>query len=396
MTITIKNFQSHQETQLEIKEGAINAIVGPSRSGKSAIFRALESLCLNSPIDRRDGSKETEVSWRGVGRKRSNTINQYETPDGIFKALRTGVPRQVTDKLRIKEINFRPQHQPYFLLNESPGAVARAMNEWADLGMIDFVAQKLRHDKSEVESLIGTLVETKEQKVSQIEALSWAQEADKRLREVEVAVEAINQAHARIESLALLLDQIEPWEQKPIPDTAEALALVKASIEGLDDSNLRGLASVLEGLAQQVIPLDPRQALENLSGVVLDRGQLNTLSALLDEVKAVDEDLAACPNPVAAMARIEKVQITQADEKLTSVLDALAGVSVRPDPKPSLALIKEAIETLGQTVFPLASTLDLCYKSKIDLEGLEAQESQAREEFNTVLAEAGQCPLCGR
>ena len=47
--IKIENIQSHKETELELSSG-INAIVGSSNNGKSAILRAFYWLVYNRPL----------------------------------------------------------------------------------------------------------------------------------------------------------------------------------------------------------------------------------------------------------------------------------------------------------------------------------------------------------
>jgi exonuclease SbcC len=46
--LSLRNFQSHRETDLEFSPG-LNIIVGPSDQGKSAIIRALRWLFYNEP-----------------------------------------------------------------------------------------------------------------------------------------------------------------------------------------------------------------------------------------------------------------------------------------------------------------------------------------------------------
>ena len=48
-SIKIQNIQSHKDTQLEFNPG-INAIVGSSNNGKSAILRALYWVVYNRPL----------------------------------------------------------------------------------------------------------------------------------------------------------------------------------------------------------------------------------------------------------------------------------------------------------------------------------------------------------
>lgn len=401
--ISIKNFQSHADTQLDIKEGAVNAIVGPSRSGKSAIFRAIESLCLNSMIDRRDGSKETEISWRGVTRRRSNTVNQYELDHSSYKALRSGVPRQISDKLRVREINFRPQHDPYFLLNETPGAVARMMNEWADLGMIDYVARKLASDKREVEQLINGLIETKEQREAQIKALDWAQEADIRLREAEVAVEVVRQTEANLGLLVGVLDKMEAWAENPIPDPAIMLVAVDSLLALLKGSDLPRLVGVLDKIQETRIPpsVDGElgEVIELLAG--LDTTPVNGLRSLLDDIHETGQDLEGCPDPKLRVADVHQLisSLVFGDmrkKELSFVLSKINKTPTMPDPAGSIEEIGTTVENLQSHQNSLASILDLCYKSSEAVGRIGGEIEEAQTKFNNLLAEAGQCPLCGR
>ena len=46
--ITLKNFQSHKDSTIQLDRG-LNAIIGPSDSGKSAIIRAIKWVLYNEP-----------------------------------------------------------------------------------------------------------------------------------------------------------------------------------------------------------------------------------------------------------------------------------------------------------------------------------------------------------
>ena len=397
--ITIKNFQSHTDTQLDIKEHAINVIVGPSRSGKSAIFRAVEALCLNSTIDRRNETKETAIEWNGVARRRSNTINQYELDGAVFKALRSSIPRQVTDRLRLKEINFRPQHQQYFLINDSPGAVARAMNEWADLGMIDYVAQQLAKDKKEAESLLKGLDEIREQQENEIARLTWADVACEKVSLVEDLEARIRKLQAEETTLRQLLGQLEELAGNLTPSPEGAVARLEGALKGLEEDKVSALSDVLNGIARVSPPPSVTARLKQLTDLA---GQLKVettreLSELLNAIEEIAEDLKACPDIQKALIRVAEAQSIMAsdDSALTDTLNKLAEVSVPPDPTPALAKVNEMLNRLADNESSLAATLDLYYKTRGAAEKAAQDEDELREAFNTKLREAGQCPLCG-
>ena len=46
--ISIKNFQSHKDSHIELSDG-VNIIVGASDSGKSSLIRAIKWLATNRP-----------------------------------------------------------------------------------------------------------------------------------------------------------------------------------------------------------------------------------------------------------------------------------------------------------------------------------------------------------
>jgi predicted transcriptional regulator len=137
-------FQSHQKTVLELHE-SVNAIIGISDSGKSAIKRAIKWNVENRPSGEEFKSdfapdEETRVSLfveTEVRRGRSKDSNYYWM-DGIrYEAFGQDVPQPIKDKLNLGSLNIQNQFDPPFLLSESPGAVARYLNQVVDLDDID-------------------------------------------------------------------------------------------------------------------------------------------------------------------------------------------------------------------------------------------------------------------
>lgn len=142
-SIYIRNFQTHSKLDLDLHHG-VNAIVGPSDAGKSAVIRALYWLCFNEPSGeeyRKHGTEQTTVKVvladgteveRGRGKK-----NYYRVNGEKFEGFGRKVPQEVTNALNIPSSNFARQMDPPFLLSESPTQVAKRLNDIANLDKIE-------------------------------------------------------------------------------------------------------------------------------------------------------------------------------------------------------------------------------------------------------------------
>jgi len=132
--ITVKNFQSHKNTVLNLSEG-VNIITGISDSGKTAIVRSLRWLLFNRPIGFgfrshwAKGKDITSINVDGIERRRNDFEDEYYIDGQIFKAMKGEVPQEIKNKLGLEEINVQYQINLPFLLCESSGKVARILND---------------------------------------------------------------------------------------------------------------------------------------------------------------------------------------------------------------------------------------------------------------------------
>jgi hypothetical protein len=146
--VHIKNFQSHEDTTLEFHPG-VNAIIGPSDQGKSAVFRALHWALCNQPQGddfRRRGTKQTEVEVQtgkreAITRTKTASVNTYALRQGgvekEYKSFKSSVPEDITTALNLSHLSWQHQHDAPFLLSRSPGEVARELNKVINLDAID-------------------------------------------------------------------------------------------------------------------------------------------------------------------------------------------------------------------------------------------------------------------
>lgn len=182
--INIQNIQSHENTTLKFDAG-VNAIVGSSNNGKSAILRALYWVCYNRPLgtdtllshwafDKKGNQKlPMQVSVKNnngtVTRRRTKTENQYIVNGEELNVVKTDVPQQVQDILKIGDTNIQKQQDAPFLLSLTSGQVAQYFNRTVNLDIIDRVLsnaeskrRKLTNDVKQCEQLISDFESRKE------------------------------------------------------------------------------------------------------------------------------------------------------------------------------------------------------------------------------------------
>lgn len=145
--IELQNVQNHRHSVLDLSPG-VNVIIGRSRNGKSAILRGLRKLVENRPVQgleawirghdpkgrisiRVDTTDGHMVSWDGPSDQR------YVVDGEELKAFGASVPEPVSEALNLGDINFAHQFDQPFLIFDSPGQVARYLNQVVNLEVID-------------------------------------------------------------------------------------------------------------------------------------------------------------------------------------------------------------------------------------------------------------------
>ena len=170
--ITLKNFESHEDSTIEFSEG-LNLIIGQSNQGKSSIVRALAMVVANR-FDHdsiRTGAKycsvavETEKGM--VTAERGEDTNHWiiETPQGKkeYRNIGSSVPSEVLEVLgmgervrgEIKELpNIMFQLEKHYMLSEIDGkkttanSIARMMDEAIGIGGMEELIKDIATDFS--------------------------------------------------------------------------------------------------------------------------------------------------------------------------------------------------------------------------------------------------------
>lgn len=199
-SLKIKNIQSHKDSELKFSDG-VNAIVGTSNNGKSAILRGLiwaitnrplgvDILCSDWALDKKGNQispMEVEVEKNGhiLVRYKSKSKNQYLLDGEELNAIGTDVPYEVKKFFSLSDTNIQKQQDKPFLVSESSGDVAKYFNSMMDLDVIDSILKKTEVKKREIRSNKINCENTLKTLTDEFDNLSWVDNAENYLEKIE-------------------------------------------------------------------------------------------------------------------------------------------------------------------------------------------------------------------
>ena len=340
--ISAFNFQSHKKSVLNLHHG-VNAIIGTSDSGKSAlIIRLLVWVLNNRPL----GDAFRSI-WGGETRAEIETDENlivrskdkkdvYKIDDLELKAFNKDVPDEVTQSLNMSDINIARQFDRPYLLDSSSGEIAQHFNQIAHLDKIDSSLSKIQ---------------------SQIRSLEHSIKADEQYRK------ELEESLKDFEDLDALDKEVVELElmQQTKEDIAEEINQIASVIGGLKDSK------------QQIKKLEKTTAISDIiESSLIDfatraklYGKINSLSNLIIKSNTV-------------RLNTEKlVLFTRRDNEITEAIDLLSQKKEA----------SKAIEQLHTDIWNLKGITVRISKTKEEVKELE-------EEFHNNMPDT--CPLCGQ
>lgn len=282
--IELENFQSHKNTVIEFDKG-ITSLCGESDNGKSAVIRGIRWIVENRPLGtdklNSNWNKDfknpmrvrlyTENGW--VERIRTKDRNGYTICENgnepvELSAVGTDVPPEVTEFLRVSEVNFQFQLDPPYLLCMTSGDATKYLNDIVHLDSIDKMLSVAETNKRSV------LAEQRvvEKEIADLEVLiedtAWVEDAQKLARRIEVYENTISEKTALVSELS---EEIENHKSLKVYDVSKPKKLVE-EIEGIDIPDTSELSGEIESY---------KNACEN----VVD---LSPVKKLVDEIEAID------------------------------------------------------------------------------------------------------------
>lgn len=394
------NIQSHTDTVIDFHPG-INLICGESDVGKSAIVRGLEWWALNKPPRhggdiRRHETKGSSVEIKGVKKFRSASNHYYEVDGTRFKALRTAVPQEVQNTINLSEASFQGQHSPYFLISDSPGDVAKALNAVGDLTIIDLSLKAARAKSKEAATEGKFLKDEFKEKTDKIDALSWAVGANKDYKVIETL--KIEAAEIEIRLLAEAVSTVEFLQEKLngfLPTKEDIIQISKSLVDLKIDETLP--AAVVRVEENQVTIPETWVALQ----VVISSLEALEVDETLGHVVAkVEENEVKIPETHEDLLEVHRLLTSlEVDPALNAAhecaAEAVAEVRSYPEEIDDVRSIQERLITATHNCKELESRFTEAFVAEDCSAVATAAHEEGKMEFNDKLKELGQCPLCG-
>lgn len=293
-SVHIKNFQIHEDTIINFGP-TVNVIAGPSHNGKSAVFKAIRWALFNEPNGDsfiKHGSKgganvTLSIDDHSITRERSAKTNQYSLDGTVLKAMGTGVPDTISSVVNMDgSLNVQSQFDPFFMLQETSGSVAKKLNQIVGIEVIDVSLKKIN----------SLLMERKKKREYVKESLETKEQSLKNFDGVEDTLSGIQQ----VESLLSERDEVEYNKQylsdylsKSIMYTDQINNISFYNEEVLDNiekmcHSLNIMREREEYLNTQKSKLDSLTA--HLRGIKLyDKGTITTIEGFIKEYLLMSE-----------------------------------------------------------------------------------------------------------
>ncbi len=395
-SISLNNFESHKKSKLEFCEG-VNVISGTSGHGKSSIVKAFDWTFNNKPsgspfISSFAKGKELTISnvetTDGVIRREKNkSNNQYiinNDHKNPLKALRSDVPDRVQEISKIKPVNIQKQIDQFFLLDKSPGKVAKAFNEVAGLEAMDKALVIANSEVKEIET--KTRIKTSDIKATQekINNLLWVKTADKRLskiEEIENGIEKATDKHSEIDNVIYDLQSINKQIlENEFVDKAEFdLANIYSCMFKIDkvNSNILGLDSILSDIRKNKQTFKTIPDIEEPESVLIfDLIPLTKLN-YDTEINSLSKTLLKADKNALRLEGYKDTDIVQKSLKQ-------AIIRAKKEKKTN-----DLILNINKILSPMKTIKKQILPIKKEIKKLEREESAFKEEIQV-------CPTCGK
>ena len=247
-SLEIKNIQAHEHTKLEFGEG-VNVIVGSSNQGKSAILRSLYWVISNRPLGIDNLASHWAVNDKGylirgmsvklvndngtVERRRTRDDNQYIVDGNVLNVVKTDVPSQVNDVLKLSETNVQKQLDAPFLLSKTNGEIAKYFNQMVNLDIIDKILGNAESTRRRLNSTIDSTTRDIEALERNAKEFTWIEGVETLLDEYDSLSEELSDVCSKIDYFnSSLLSYESEKEWKDYLDSL--LSKVKGYLSDMD------------------------------------------------------------------------------------------------------------------------------------------------------------------
>lgn len=221
--LSIRNFQSLLKVDLYL--GNLTVIVGPSSSGKTAVFRAVRTLVSNSHGARyvSTGQSSASVSLRSdqgtVTIQRGPSKGSYKLAPVVgveqtFTKLSGSVPEEITSFLQVPPVataslNFAAQFDAPYLVSSTGSQVATTLGELTNVSTIFAASREANRRRLAVMSELKVRQADLAVLLDRAKTFQGLSARVQAMTKVENGVADIASAQVRVERLRVLTESLE-------------------------------------------------------------------------------------------------------------------------------------------------------------------------------------------
>ncbi|MDR2115570.1 MAG: hypothetical protein LBP87_04235 [Planctomycetaceae bacterium] len=402
--LKLHNFQNHRN--LEISLSKITTIIGESDTGKSAIVRALQWLCLNalqgdSYITH--GKKKCYAilslsDYGDIVRRRGPGVNGYVLNNEEQRnAIGRDVPSDIAAILNIGEINIASQHSPIFWFTLTPGQLAKELNSIADIAWLDRIMQashsNLRKAQTELD-VTANRITSLEKSLKESE---YIETADGELQLLERQNNDIQSLKAQSEQLTNIIERLDSCQNDMLTIQKLVNHFDQDIVPQYDQYvELKTNTNRITQLIESYPPIT-EESIIDLQTLQQDYQQTNALKIQWDRLT----ELLSYPTnlPVSEMEQLqfEYQQLADIQEQYIKLTDLLSSAPAALPALEDIAQLDEQIVNI-QTKQKLYNRLDEIVDqltTNIDeYRDVQSQTQQLENELHEQLE--GVCPICGQ
>ena len=372
MIITVKNYQRHANSTLEIGPG-VTSLIGKSDHGKTSIVRAIGWFRFDRPLGNnfvRKGQNKVVVSIDDVSHVKDKSKNYYllnEEPVETKKAQ---------ELCGLDSVNIQEQLDQPFLLKASPGEVARQLALLIDLEKPQVILKDLKSKGTKLSSSRTALISLKtnlEENLDQYAPLLRYKRAliviESKLASIEKQYAAMATLAANIETATAALTRLDT-----IPETTAAL----------DTAN-----SLLKRVRKNEKQMIKVSQLQDAVGTAIEKenSRIPDFSEMHEKGKALLQKV---------VHQIHLIQCLGALQEFLGKLRNLRVLITKAEKGEALLInVQNLLETVNHSK-AVDSAIDVAYATREKFKTLEMKEVQKEGELRKLRETIDVCPFCGR
>jgi len=252
--IILKNFQSHEDSEINFNNG-FNCIIGPNNSGKSSLIRAL-SFIFEGRFNKswiRTGTNQTLVEVildnLSIKREKGDRLNKVKIVDDNnveeFENFGTRIPSSNINykqlgplRIRNNEITFYDKQFSDFFVFETPSIRAEIIRAIFGFDKVDEIVKNIRSRKDELNREIRSIEKTLEENKNKIEIKIRKKD------ELSLYLDKIKEINDRIKSKLEKIDKLKKLkikveEQDKITNKLQTIYLILEKAEKIENKMVK-------------------------------------------------------------------------------------------------------------------------------------------------------------